>query len=213
MKLPKLFLAAASALALQFSPAVADTITSATIKTHPSQGDVSPVAGAKAIMATGTNGLFVSYDTNGLVPGNAYTLLIAVMNEPGECPALPCTPKDVLKRSDIVLTDVGYAGGAIASATGEASFNHYQPVGALQKPFFANGLMKSEGVEVHLVLNDHGPIIEGREFEMLTTYRGGCSDESLPGPMPETARAQGAAGPNICRMVQNVQFIPDMPPS
>lgn len=213
MKLPTLLLAAASTLALQFTPAIADTIANATIKTHPSQGEVAPVAGASAVMATGSDGLFVTYDTNGLMPGNAYTLLIAVMNAPGECPSLPCTPKDVLKRSDIVLTDVGYAGGAIASADGTASFEHYQPVGQLQKPFFGNGLMKTEGVEVHLVLNDHGPVIEGREFEMLTTYRGGCLDSSLPGPMPATALAQGNAGPNQCQMVQNVQFIPEMPPS
>ena len=126
---------------------------------------------------------------------------------------LPCTPKDVLMRSDVVMSDVGYAGGAIADVSGAVSFTHYQPVGSFDLGFFDNGLTKPNGAEIHLVLNDHGPMIETRALEMLTTYRGGYTDESIPGPMPTKARAQGSAGPNQCRLVQFAQFLPVEPES
>ncbi len=203
----------AAALNTHIAPAVADQVQSAPVRTHPSQGDVETVTGATTQLVTGEGGVFVSMDTNGLEPGHVYTLLIAVINKPGRCPALPCTPKDVLRRSDIVMSDVGYAGGATADDEGTARFSHYQPVGSLQKGFFENGLSGTDGVEIHLVLNDHGPLIEGRAYEMLTSYRGGCRDDSLPPPMPDTARAQGEPGPNSCAMVQFAQFVPDQPAS
>ena len=68
--------------------------------------------------------------------------------------------------------------------------------------------MKTEGIEVHLVLNDHGPVIEGRTADMLSTYRGGCTTESIPAPMPASARASGTPGPNQCRLVQFSIFKP-----
>jgi hypothetical protein len=119
----------------------------------------------------------------------------------------------VLGRSDIVLSDVGYAGGAVADSAGNVSFSHFQPVGAFRMAFFDNGLMTTEGVEIHLIVNDHGPLIEERALDMLTTYRGGCAEASLPGPMPQSARAQGSAGPNQCAMVQFAQFVPKTPGS
>ena len=213
MKKPGKPLLLAAALATHLAPAVADPMKGAPVRTHPSQGDVEQVDGASARLFTGEDGVFVSMDTNGLEPGHVYTLLLAVINKPGQCPALPCTPKDVLGRSGIVKSDVGYAGGAVADDEGTAKFSHFQPVGSLQKGFFENGLSGTDGVEIHLVLNDHGPRIEGRVYEMLTSYRGGCSDESLPPPMPDTARAQGKPGPNSCAMVQFAQFIPDQPAS
>ena len=213
MKLTSKSLAAVATLAIQTLPATADQIREVQVRSHPSQGAVIQVDSAAAHLATGPNGVFVSLNTNGLEPGNVYTLLLAVMNKPGECPALPCTPKDVLKRSAVVMSDVAFAGGAIASDTGEAAFAHYQPVGLFQNGFFEHGLAKTDGVEIHLVLNDHGPLIEGRAFEMLNTYRGGCSEESIPAAMPATARAQGNTGPNQCRMVQFAQFVPAEPAS
>ena len=50
------------------------------------------------------------------------------------------------------------------------------------------GLIEADEAEIHLVINDHGPLIEGREFEMLNTYRDGCMDQSIPKPMPDAAR-------------------------
>lgn len=213
MKLVSKPLVAAIALAAQIQPVMSDTITDVPVRTHPSQGEVTHIEGATARLVSSKEGVIVDLATSGLEPGHAYTLLMAVINKPGECPVLPCTPKDVLVRSDAVAADVAYAGGAIVGNDGAAHFSYYQPVGAFQKGFFERGLTGTEGVEIHLVINDHGPVIEGREFEMLTTYRGGCTDESLPPPMPASARDQGAPGPNSCRMVQFAQFIPEQPAS
>jgi len=206
-------LAIVAALAMQVMPVAAEQISEVQVRTHPSQGKVVQVVGASARLISGPRGVFVNLATNGLKPGNVYTLLMAVMNNPGQCPVLPCTPKDVLKRSDIVGSDVAYAGGAIATDAGKVVFAHFQPIGLFRDGFFKNGLTRTDGIEIHLVLNDHGPLIEGRALEMLTTYRGGCSDKSIPGPMPATARAQGKPGPNKCRMVQFAQFVPDKPAS
>jgi len=37
---------------------------------------------------------------------------------------------------------------------------------------------------------------------MMSTARGGCTEESLPPPWPESARAGGKPGPNDCTMAQ-----------
>lgn len=203
--------ACALALATPAFAANADDIREVAVRSHPSQGDVTEIAGATARMAATSTGMFVNMETAGLTPGHVYTLWLAVMNNPSACDAQPCTPKDVLKRSDAVVSDVGYAGGAIVGSDGSARFAYYQGTGPLFRGFFDNGLQRTGGVEVHLVVNDHGPVIAGREAEMLSTYRDGCTDESLPAPMPESARAQGAPGPNQCRMVQFAQFLPVQP--
>ena len=56
-------------------------------------------------------------------------------------------------------------------------------------------------------IHDHGPLIDGREAEMTGTYRGGCMDETLPEIVPATAKADGAVGPNSCKLVQDVIFV------
>ncbi|MDW4551646.1 hypothetical protein R5H32_20120 [Defluviimonas sp. D31] len=201
------------ALALSCQGGFADTVREAALKSHPSQGEVHAIQGARVALATSTAGVHFDFQSAELHPGHAYTLLMAVMNRPSECPALPCTPKDVLGRSDIVRSDVGVVGGAVARADGTLYITGIQKVGALPEAFFGHGLQDPPAAEIHFVLNDHGPAIEGRMVEMLGTYRGGCTDESLPPPMPAAARASGNTGPNTCRLVQNVQFLPERPES
>ena len=201
------------ALSLQITPAIADPIRKIYVRSHPSQGEVIQIKGATAALITGEQGVFINMNTKGLEPGHVYTLWLVVMNEPDKCSALPCTPKEVLKRSDIVKSDVAYAGGAIADISGKATFSHHQPLGQFKSGFFDNGLTNIDGGEFHLVVNDHGPLIKNRAIEMLTTYRGGCTDESIPVLMPDTARALGKKGPNQCRLVQFAQFLPSKPAS
>ena len=176
------------------------------VKTHPSQGEPAIVDGAEARMAMDDDGLFVSLKTDGLTPGNVHTLWLVVINDPVACETSPCTSKDVLKRSDIVSSDVGYAGGVIVDDEGYAEFAWHQEEGDLTGGWFGNGLQNLHSAEVHLVVNDHGPLLPGREAAMLSTYRDGCTDESIPAPMPATARAQGEPGPNTCRLMQFAIF-------
>ena len=66
------------------------------------------------------------------------------------------------------------------------------------------------GVSVHLVINDHGPMLPEHMPGMIHTYRGGCSDPSPFTPIfavpPSTALADGEVGPNICRLYQAATF-------
>ncbi len=176
------------------------------VETHPSQGEVRVIDGAEATLVVTGAGAFASIETRELVPGNVYTLWFVVVNQPGACETSPCTGKDVLKRTDVTDSDVGYAGGLIAGADGKAQFATFRPLGALPQAWFGNGFKDPWTAEIHLVINDHGPLLAGREAEMTGTYREGCTDASIPKPMPATARADGVAGPNACRLVQDVIF-------
>lgn len=176
--------------------------------THPSQGDVVEVENTKASLISGQDGVHISLHTKDLIPGNVYTYWLVAFNEPGKCEADVCTGKDALIRTETVESDAGYVGGSIVGDDGSLRMTAYQPVGELRGSFFGRGILETSDLELHLILQDHGPAIDGRELEMLTTYRGGCSDDSIPPPFPETARVQGDPGPNQCRMVQVAIFPP-----
>ncbi|MFY0610245.1 MAG: hypothetical protein JXQ99_01865 [Hyphomicrobiaceae bacterium] len=176
------------------------------VETHPSRGEIRTVTGASARLVKTDSGLFATLDTNGLQPGNVYTLWLVVINDPSKCSQSPCSPKDVLKRSKVVNSDVGYAGGIIAAKDGSGRFATHQTKGELSSAWFGNGLKAPDKAEVHLVVNDHGPLIANRVADMLSTYRGGCTEVSIPKPMPSTARADGAPGPNTCRLWQHAIF-------
>ncbi|WP_299673272.1 hypothetical protein [uncultured Roseobacter sp.] len=192
---------------LAATPAAAE-IQTVEVRTHPSQGDVEVVEGGGSTLIRGPDGIHVSLSTSGLIAGHVYTYWMVVFNEPGQCEAEMCSGKDALVRTDIVESDAGYVGGAVVGADGTLSMTAYQPVGQLNNAFFDRGILETDDLEVHLILQDHGPVIAGRELEMLSTYRGGCSDDSIPPPFPVTARAQGEPGPNACRMVQVALFAP-----
>lgn len=199
--------------------AAADAPRTSTMKTHPSQGEVGIVEGSVARQINYADGMFVNVDTSGLTPGNVHTLWFVAINNPAGCfdpsaveakkkkNAEDCTSFDVLKRTDVTDSDVGYGGGLIVGADGTASFSWHQPTGELTNAWFGNGLKQTEQAEIHLVINDHGPVIDGRVDDMLSTYRGACKEDSIPKPMPATARADGEAGPNTCRLVQFTKFL------
>ncbi|MEM1129001.1 MAG: hypothetical protein AAGH83_00615 [Pseudomonadota bacterium] len=212
-----LILSTAAAAAI-FGAAHAADVKYAPVKSHPSQGEVAAIEGATARMSMHDDGLFVAVDTVGLNPGHVHTLWLVVINDPAACydPTAviegqktdpnECTIRDVLLRTDEVKADVGYAGGVIVGDDGTARFAWHQPEGDLTNAWFGRGMEQSHAAEIHVVVNDHGPLLEGRESEMLGSYRDGCKDDSIPGPMPATARADGEAGPNVCRLMQTAVF-------
>lgn len=179
------------------------------VKTHPSQGDVRVIEGAKATLLTTAEGVWGSLETRELTPGNAYTLWFVAINEPEGCENTPCDSSDVLERSDSTKSDVGYGDGLIAGPEGTGQFVAYQPVGDLPQAWIGHGLQAAERAEIHLVVHDHGPLIDGMEQNMIATYRGGCADDSLPEMVPETAKADGEPGANTCQLVQAVIFTQD----
>lgn len=203
------FLTSVTVLASLAATSLMAQTSESLVKTHPSQGDVTVVEGAQSQLITGDEGVYVRLDTSGLNAGNVYTYWMVVFNDPSQCEAELCSGKDALMRTEIVQADAGYIGGTIVGEDGTLSMSAYQSVGQLTKNFFGRGIQSTQDLEVHIILQDHGPVIEGRDLEMLSTYRGGCSDESLPPPFPDTAKSQGNAGPNQCRMVQFTIFPPN----
>lgn len=177
------------------------------VKTHPSQGEVRPVEGAEARLVRTPGGFFVQMATRELEPGNAYTLWLVAINAPEKCKTAPCKGPDVVSRTKLVRAEVGYGDGMIAGPDGSAQFAAFQRLGEFREAWYGFGL-EQPGAEIHLVLNDHGPLKPGAEHEMLTTYRAGCSDDSIPKAFPDTARADGNAGSNQCRLVQLAVFEP-----
>jgi hypothetical protein len=135
--------------------------------------------------------------------------LLAVINNPAVCEASPCEPPDVLKRTAEIQADIGYADGVIVGEDGTARFAAFQRAGELRNGWFGNGLRNPEGAEIHLIVNDHGPLLPELGAEMVTTYRGGCTDESIPAAFPDIAKADGAPGPNTCRLLQAAIFAPE----
>lgn len=194
---------AASAAAEQLSNA---NVYVKDVETHPSQGDVRPIKGSKATLVTTQDGFFVDLDTQELIPGNAYTLWLVVINEPGTCETSPCKPPDVLERTAETKADVGYGDGIIA-ASEQGRFSSYQPMGELRSGWFGNGLQKPQAAEIHLVVRDHGPLLPDMAATMVNTHRGGCTDESVPAALPDPAKTDGEPGPNACRNVQDVIFV------
>ena len=185
-----------------------DTIRQLTVETHPSQGDMTMIEGSRAQLKTTEEGIFARLETSQLSPGHVLTMWVVVINNPAACESSPCTGKDIFARTSEVLADVVYGDGIIVDSDGRGTFTAFQERGPLDGGWLGSGLTNPMGAEVVLVVNDHGPLIEGEEADMLTSYRGGCTEASIPGLFPATARALGKPGPNTCRLVQVAHFVP-----
>ena len=179
--------------------------TSAPVTTHPSQGPVTVIDGATARMHSNDDGIVVIMATKQLDKMHADTLWVITINRPDLCLTSPCTPEDILKRTDIVDANVVYGGGRVVRGN-ITSFMSYLPVGEVDGGWFDNDFVNPRGAEVHLVVNDHGPLIPELAREMTSTYRAGCTDASIPTAFPPTAYADGTPGPNQCRLVQVAIF-------
>lgn len=177
------------------------------VMTHASQGDVKRVSEGGARMVRSADGIFVNVEAEQLKPNHAYTMWVVAINAPQNCGNDPCSSADVLQRSDYVESDLGYGDGAIAGKDGKARFAAFQPAGAMPHSWFGRGLTNLAG-EIHLVIRDHGPLVEGREAEMLTTFRDGCNDKSVPETLPGTARGNGMPGDYTCANIQAAIFMP-----
>ena len=178
----------------------------AVVRTHPSQGPVTAVAGAEASLVTNDAGAQVRLTTSGLPPGHPHTVWFVAINNPDQCAARPCTAVDILVNSTAVQSEVTFAAGNIVGGEGTATFAGTVRAGAVPGGWFGNGLTNPRGAEIHLIVQDHGPKIAGLVANQLSTVRGGCTDASLPVLYPPAAFADGIPGPNTCRLRQFAIF-------
>jgi hypothetical protein len=176
---------------------------------HAQSGNVpfSPVAdGATAQLVRNENGISYSIGTEKLNPGHAYTVWVVVINNPAACTASPCSGPDIV-LNPATRSQVTYGTGHVVGASGEAGFGGHLARGPIPQGWLPGGSLEDPfTADVHLVLNDHGPMLTEHMPEMIQTYRAGCTDASLPAIFPATARADGTPGPNTCRLFQVAVF-------
>lgn len=172
------------------------------------QSGSGEVPGAWAQVVRTDSGASFNFHATELKPGHVYTVWFVVINNPAACSASPCPASDVILNSAAVQSDVTYGAGHVVGQSGRASFAGHIAAGELANAWFGNGFTNLEDAHIHLVLNDHGPMIPELASNMLHTYRGGCTDASLPFIFPATAFADGIPGPNTCRLYQTAIFEP-----
>lgn len=176
------------------------------VRTHPSQGDVREIEGAAAELFTTQDGFTVNLSTSQLEPGHVYTAWLVMINNPEACSTSPCEAPDILGNSEAIQSEITYGDGIIVGEDGIGNFAAHLNTGEVPGGWHGIPLANPLSAEIHVVINDHGPLISEQAANMLNTYRGGCTDESLPPPFPATAKADGEPGPNTCRLVQTAIF-------
>lgn len=166
-----------------------------------------PIPGTTATLVTTKHGATMTMETAELTPGNVTTVWWAIMTRPEECESKPCSAEDVIGGAETVGTQIVYADGMVNKPDGTAKFSAFLPSGKVPGGWYQQDFNNPLDAEIHLVLNDHGPLIPELAASMLSSYRGGCSDESLPPPFPDTAKADGKAGTNKCQLIQDAIFV------
>lgn len=181
----------------------------AVVNWHPQSGNAGAVGDtAQARVVRSTDGIRYRFDTTGLIAGNAYTMWLVVVNDPAACDATPCAAPQII-GDPAVDGQVSWGGdGKVGRDNGTARFRSRIQAGPLLDGWLqVQGLDDPMGAEIHLILNDHGPIIHNMRGEMLNSYRAGCADTSpFPPFFPATALADGTPGPNTCRLYQAAIF-------
>ena len=137
--------------------------------------------------------------TTGLVAGHALSLWWVVFNNPAGCATSPCGESDIFAAGNPALADVVGSRGQVMAADGTAHIQTYlmegEPSTSALPYFYENldlgagqpiGLLDPINAEIHLVLRSHGPVIEGLQEEMLTTYEGGCTTNLDFGVVPQS---------------------------
>ncbi len=184
----------------------AKKVTRAPVVWHAQSGNSGAVSKARARLVTTSWGATFSVRAAELSRKHAYTVWLVIVNNPSACDPAPCTAPDILNNPE-TESQVTFADGRIARGrTGRLRFRAHAPVGEvagwLENRFFYNPL----GAEIHIVINDHGPVLPAFMPDMKRTYRGGCTDDSLPAIFPPSAFADGEPGPNTCRLFQSAVF-------
>jgi hypothetical protein len=174
---------------------------------HTQSGKQGPVAdGAVGRLTRSDDGISFEITTEALLPSHAYTIWLAMINEPAACSAQPCSAADMI-QNPATDSQVVFGAGAVADDEGKATFKGEQTTGPIPAGWLPGGeLKKPLTAQVLLVVNDHGPVIEGYMPDMIETYRAGCADAGLPEVFPPIAKADGRPGPNTCQLYQIAAF-------
>ncbi len=118
-------------------------------------GEFLVIDGASSTIHRNKNGITVNFNTNGLIPGNAYTMWFVVFNVPGTPPGPP--------------TQSSYGAGHIVGGSGNGNFSGHLNTGpGFDKPLTA---------EIHVVIRSHGQAVPGMIPDQIHTFEGGCNPD------------------------------------
>ncbi|MCV3273593.1 hypothetical protein [Roseobacter sinensis] len=193
---------------LAFGTAHAEGMTHAMERMATDATPARAIANTTAELHADAKGVRMTIQTRELTPGHVTTAWWVIMTNPADCGQTPCRAEDVIGRADEVGTQIVFADGAVNAPDGTARFAAYLPAGTVASGWYDRNIPDLSRAEIHRVLNDHGPLTPEIAASMLTSYRGGCSDESLPRPFPDAAKADGIAGRNPCVLIQDAIFVP-----
>ena len=174
--------------------------------TPPSGMPPGPIDGTSAILEKGSFGAAMAVKSSGLTPGNVVTIWWVAIQKHENCKSNPCTPQEAMgngNENDVVAS---LAAGGVVAKDGTISLAGYLPKGKVEGNFFETTLHSPESAEYHLPMHNHGPLDPSMAEDMLTSFRAGCSDESLPPFYPDTALADGKKGGFNCKTVQVSMF-------
>ena len=188
---------------------MSDSLHSMTVpvETFPPSPDARVIEDASATLVSSESGIFTHVSTNELEEGHVYTMWVVIINNPAACAASPCMPAEILGNSDALQSDGVWGDSILYNGDGHMEFTSYTPAGDLPDSWFDNGLIDPVGAEIHIIIHDLGESIPDMASTMLNSFRGGCTDASLPPPFPDTAKSNGEAGPNTCKLVQDAIWV------
>jgi len=139
---------------------------------------LSDVVGSSMLVRT-TSGISFTYQTTGLVPGQAVTLWVVVFNNPAACATSPCTFADM--PNPAAQGDFLHGAGHVIGATGDGNFGGHLAVGDTSGSGLAEiggtavGLIDPFTAEILFALHSHGPAVPGRTLKsQLSSFTGGC---------------------------------------
>ena len=185
----------------------ADTRTLPMSWTPPSGQTPGPIDGTTAILVTSQDGASMHLTSKDLTPGHAVTIWFVALQNPQLCVNNPCTPVEAMGMPEMETVAVN-GGGTVVPADGRIEVSAYLPTGPVPNSLFETDFVSPETAEYHLVIHDHGPLIPGIAADMLSSFRGGCTLESVPPHYPDKARSDGEGGPNTCVSRQVALFVP-----
>lgn len=187
-------------------PAFGDSITKPMSWTPPSGKTPGPIEGSSAVLEKGPFGAAMAIKSSGLTPGDVVTVWWVAIQNHQNCATNPCTPKEAMGDGAQNDTVASLAAGGVVTDEGTISLAGFLPVGEVPGNYYDTTFHSPETAEYHLPVVNRGPLDPAIAGEMLSSFRAGCSDESLPVFYPETALADGVKGDFNCKTVQAALF-------
>ena len=175
---------------------------------RPSGMPPGAIDGSRVMLERSAAGAAMILETSELKPGHAITVWFVAIQSPENCESNPCSPMEAMGMVDKMNSVATNAGGTVVGSDGHIRVQGFLPVGAVAGNFYDTTFTAPETSEYHIVVHDHGPLIPELAADQITSFRGGCTAESVPPFYPDSSRTDGEGGPNSCITQQVALFVP-----